>query len=64
MRAEVANLAGIMVTAENERSALRQIVAAFKERISAHLSAGEEIPWRDPPALPQNASERFLPMHL
>ncbi len=62
--AEVANLAGISMVAANERDALRQVVALFKAEIAKQLAAGAEIPWREPPPPPENAVERFLPMHL
>ncbi len=64
IEAQVANLAGISLIAENERSALQQVVAAFKTRVATLHAAGEEIPWREPVALPTGASERFLAVHL
>lgn len=64
LRADVANLAGITVTAGSERSALQQTVAVFKAQLAKHLAAGEAIPWRTPPEKPAGAVERFLPMHM
>ena len=65
MRARVANLAGIEFSADTERAALGQIVAAFKKRVGELVQSGVPIPWIEPP-VPIEAGEqkRFIPVHL
>ena len=64
-RARVANLADLATTAADERTALAELVTAFKRRVSEHLQRGETIPWVDPmePAGP-NEQVRLIPVHL
>ena len=63
--ARVVNLAGLDCTAPNERAALSQLLTMFKERVTSMISAGEQIPWVEPPP-PPDADEqtRLVPMHL
>ena len=63
--ARVANLDGLAVTSDNERSALQQIVTQFKRRMAEYHESGETIPWIDPPH-PAKDSEvtRLIPVHL
>lgn len=63
--ARVANLAGLETTAPDERTALAQLVAAFKQRVSEHLQRGEPVPWLDP-VEPRRTDEqeRLIPVHL
>ena len=63
--ARVANLEGLQATAHNQREAIATIVAAFKERVSGLHSAGEPIPWIEPPAEKTDSeTELFIPVHL
>jgi hypothetical protein len=65
VRAKVMNFAGIEITAANERSALSQIVPAFKQRIAELMQAGESLPWIDPvPELQPGEQQRLIPVHL
>jgi hypothetical protein len=65
VRARVANLAGIEVTAESERGALAKITAEFKRRVSEALGRGETIAWIDPPVDSEPGERRrFVPVHL
>ncbi|TWU07966.1 hypothetical protein [Stieleria varia] len=65
VQARVANLAGIAVDAESERSALGQVVRLFKASVVDHLADGGSIPWVDPPAtMRPEEQKRFLPVHL
>ena len=65
VRARVGNLAGIEFSADTERGALGQIVAAFKKRVGELTQSGVPIPWIEPP-MPTEAGEqkRFIPVHL
>ena len=65
VRARVANLDGIEITASDERTALSKIVPAFKAKVQQILADQESIPWIEPP-LPANDEEqtRFIPIHL
>lgn len=64
-RGRVANLAGIEVTATDQRSMLGQIVAQFKSSIRQSLEQGDTPDWIDPPT-EKHADEKklFLPVHL
>jgi len=65
VRARVANLPNLQCTAGSERTALSQLVPAFKQRVSELTRKGTEIPWIEPP-LPTEPGEqrRFVPVHL
>lgn len=65
VRARCANLADLTVEGRTERDALMAITRAFKTEIARHHSAGEPIPFLDPPLSPEaDESERWLPVHL
>ena len=64
-RARVANLPDLNSVGASERDALSQIIPAFKKRVGELLTAGEEIPWIDPPSpMEQGEQKRFVPVHL
>lgn len=65
VRARVANLPDLQCTALSERTALSQLVPAFKQRVAELTRAGTAIPWIEPP-LPTEPGEqrRFVPVHL
>jgi hypothetical protein len=63
--ARTATLAGITAVGRNEREALRNIVAKFKESIAGHVARGEPIPWvAEPYALAPGETQRFVPVHF
>jgi len=63
--ARVANLAGIELTAANERMALAKIVATFKQQVAARLEQGQPIPWLDPIAdIRPGEQPRLIAVHL
>lgn len=65
VRARVANLAGFQVEAGTEREALLAISRQFRDRVAQLHSAGETIPWIDPPDPPRpGESQRWIPVHL
>ena len=65
MRARVANLPDLEFTGNTEREILGRIVPAFKQRVSEWLTAGEEIPWIEPPSpIAADEQKRFVPVHL
>ena len=65
VRARVANLAGLECIAANEREALAQIVAAFKQRVAELTQSTSPIPWIDPPPPAEPGQQtRFIPVHL
>ena len=65
VRARVANLAGIEVVAESERTAMQQVVAAFKERVTRSRAESRPIPWLDPPqAAEPHEQTRLIAVHL
>lgn len=65
VRARVANLEGIEVLAESERSALRQVVAAFKSQLTELAEKDQPIPWREPPlAIQPGEQARLIAVHL
>ena len=65
VNARVANLAGIAVTAADERACLRQIVSQFKQAMQLAHESGQPIPWLTPtPEAPQGAATRLIPVHL
>jgi len=65
VKARVANLPDLEVTASSEREALAQLVPAFKQRVSDLMQSETPIPWIDPP-IPAEPGElqRFIPVHL
>ncbi len=65
VRARVANLDGIEITAADERTALSKIVPAFKAKVQQFLAAEETNPWIDPPLQANNEEQtRYIPIHL
>ena len=65
VRARVANLAGIKITASDERAALSKLVPAFKAKVQQILDANESIPWIEPPLEANNDEQtRYIPIHL
>jgi len=65
VRARVANLDGIEITASDERTALSKIVPAFKAKVEQILADHESIPWIDPPLQATGEEQtRFIPIHL
>jgi hypothetical protein len=65
VRARVANLPGIEVTAASEREALGKAVLAFKQRIGELLGGAAAIPWIEPPVPAEpGEQQRFIPVHL
>ncbi len=65
VRARVANLAGLEVTADSERAALQQLIPRFKTAVSEYLQRGEEIPWLEPPAdAAPGEQSRWIAVHL
>ena len=65
VRARCANLAGLEFTAASERTALGQLIPAFKKQVGQLHAAGEPIPWIDPPAKPEPGEQtRYVPVHL
>ena len=65
VRARVANLDGIEITASDERTALSKIVPAFKAKVQQILADQESIPWIDPPLqATEEEQTRFIPIHL
>lgn len=60
-----ATLIEVVATGKNERDALRNIVARFKEVVGGHVSRGEPIPWLVPPnAIKPGEIQRFIPVHF
>ena len=65
VKGRVANLAGIEITASNQREMLGQIVARFKSAVSTSLASGEQPDWIDPPSQKlEHETKLFLPVHL
>lgn len=65
VRARVANLAGIEVTAANERMAIGHVVTVFKQRVADMHRQNETIPWISPPApIESGEQQRYVPAHL
>jgi hypothetical protein len=65
IRARVANLPDLQCTGNTEREVLGRIIPAFKQRIAQCLTAGEEIPWIEPPLpIGDDEQKRFVPVHL
>jgi hypothetical protein len=63
--ARAASLADITAAGRNEREALRNIVAKFKESIAGYMSRGEPIPWLAAPyPLAPGETQRFVPIHF
>ena len=63
--ARVANLAGLQASGASERDVLAKIIPAFKKRVAEIVSAGDAIPWIDPPQAPdQGEQKRIVPVHL
>ena len=64
VKARVANLPDLEVTAASEREALAQIIPDFKQRITDLMQSETPIPWIDPP-IPAEPGElqRFIPVH-
>ncbi len=61
----VANLDGIEAAGAGERDVLVKLTTEFKSRVAGFLSAGQDIPWIDPPpAKLDNEQIRRIPMHL
>ena len=57
--------AGLEFSAANEREALAETVAAFKQRVAGLVQEKSRIPWVDPPAEPApDEQQRFVPIHL
>jgi hypothetical protein len=60
-----AALTEVVTTGKNERDALRNVVAKFKEVVGRHVSRGEPIPWLVPPnAIKLGEIQRFIPVHF
>ena len=65
VRARVANLEGIEITATDERTALSKIVPAFKSFVKQHPEEKTAIPWIEPPLEAKDDEQtRFIPVHL
>lgn len=63
--ARAAELAGMEGRGKSEREALSQVVAQFKDFVSRHYAAGDEIPWLKPPLAPQPGDQqRLIAVHL
>jgi hypothetical protein len=63
--AESANIAGIRVTAKNEREALRAVVTELKALLKDYQDRSEKIPWLDPATEPNDQQQvRFMALHL
>ncbi len=63
--ARVANLPGLAVDAADERSAIRQLVPMFRQRVAAASEAGQPSPLIEPPEpIGPGEVKRFLPVHL
>lgn len=61
----VANLAGIVEQAANERAGLAVIVSRFKAATAEFLQDDGTIPWIDPiPDPGPDEQVRFIPVHL
>ena len=65
VRARVANLDGIEFFGRNEREALRQLIPAFKQRLTESRQQGVTIPWIDPPRSAEPHEQvRLIAVHL
>jgi hypothetical protein len=65
VRARVANLPDLQFTGRTEREVLGRIIPAFKQQVGQWLTAGEEIPWLEPPLpIADDEQKRFVPVHL
>lgn len=63
--ARAAELAELLAAGETDREALQKVVAAFKAKMTAHVQAGEDIPWIRPGDTPQTGErEYFVAVHL
>jgi hypothetical protein len=63
--ARAALLAEVTAQGRNEREALRNIVARFKEVVGGYVSRGAAIPWRaEPYPLAPGETRRFVPVHF
>ncbi len=63
--ARVANLDGIQASGSSQRDVLAKIIAKFKKRVAGLISAGDPIPWIDPPLSPGDGEQkRIVPVHL
>jgi len=60
-----AALTEVVAVGRNERDALRNVVAKFKEVVGGYTSRGEPIPWLVPPTPAQpGETQRFIPVHF
>ncbi len=65
VKARVANLPDMAVSAASERDALASLVATFKQRTADWLKQDADIPWIEPPSPAEPGEEtRFIPVHL
>ena len=63
--ARAAELAELSTSGDSQREALQKLVAEFKARMTAHVAAGEDIPWIKPGQQPQSGeTELFVAVHL
>jgi len=65
IRVRCATLLEVTASGANQREALGRLVERFKQAIIGYRTAGQEIPFVDPP-LPAEPSERavFIAVHL
>jgi hypothetical protein len=65
IHARAASLADLQAEGRNEREALRNIVARFKETLAGYLARQEPIPWLAAPhQLAPGEMQRFVPVHF